>query len=90
MDCPFGIYDLNISFYGSRLMLTSLCKCNGFSAGINPDDFRGPGFQNGFDPLWTDMFNAHQEKPYHCMVGGGDQIYCDAYGAFASLDMLIL
>ncbi|QRV86604.1 transcription factor btf3 [Ceratobasidium sp. AG-Ba] len=53
-------------------------SCNGFSAGINPDDFRGPGHSSGFDPLWTDLLEKHAEKPYHALVGGGDQIYCDA------------
>lgn len=52
---------------------------NGFSAGINPDDFRGPGHASGFDPLWTDLLEKHAERPYHALVGGGDQIYCDAY-----------
>jgi hypothetical protein len=27
-------------------------SCNGFSAGVNQEDFRGPGHANGFDPLW--------------------------------------
>ncbi|KAF8522090.1 hypothetical protein BU17DRAFT_45307 [Hysterangium stoloniferum] len=53
-------------------------SCNGFSAGINPDDFRGPGFSSGTDPVWTDLLNKHVERPFHVLVGGGDQIYCDA------------
>ncbi|KAF8652731.1 hypothetical protein AX16_004230 [Volvariella volvacea WC 439] len=53
-------------------------SCNGFSAGVNPDDFRGPGFRSGYDPLWVDLLNKHAEKPFHVMVGGGDQIYCDS------------
>ncbi|KAJ3537495.1 hypothetical protein NM688_g6678 [Phlebia brevispora] len=53
-------------------------SCNGFSAGVNPDDFRGPGFQSGFDPVWTDLLQKHAEKPFHALVGGGDQLYCDA------------
>ncbi|KAG8745089.1 hypothetical protein FRC12_014663, partial [Ceratobasidium sp. 428] len=52
-------------------------SCNGFSAGINPDDFRGPGHANGYDPLWTDMLEKHAERPYHALIGGGDQLYCD-------------
>jgi len=27
-------------------------SCNGFSVGVNQEDFRGPGHANGFDPLW--------------------------------------
>lgn len=54
-----------------------VCKCNGFSAGVNPDDFRGPGFQSGYDPVWADLLEKHAEAPYHALVGGGDQLYCD-------------
>jgi hypothetical protein len=52
-------------------------QCNGFSAGVNPDDFRGPGFQTGYDPVWVDLLAKHAEQPYHLLVGGGDQLYCD-------------
>ncbi|KAJ7083825.1 hypothetical protein C8R43DRAFT_320318 [Mycena crocata] len=52
-------------------------SCNGFSAGVNPDDFRGPGFNSGYDPVWIDLLTKHTEKPFHALVGGGDQIYCD-------------
>ncbi|KAL5529110.1 hypothetical protein ACEPAG_5084 [Sanghuangporus baumii] len=52
-------------------------SCNGFSAGVNPDDFRGPGFDSGYDPVWIDLLKKHEEKPFHVLVGGGDQIYCD-------------
>lgn len=47
-------------------------SCNGFSLSVNPDDFTGP------DPLWRDVLNKHQSKPFHVMLGGGDQIYNDA------------
>jgi len=53
-------------------------SCNGFSAGVNPDDFRGPGFKSGYDPLWTDLLAKHAETPFHALVGGGDQLYCDS------------
>lgn len=53
-------------------------QCNGFSAGVNPDDFRGPGFASGYDPVWSDLLQKHTEQPYHVLVGGGDQLYCDA------------
>ncbi|KII89007.1 hypothetical protein PLICRDRAFT_53502 [Plicaturopsis crispa FD-325 SS-3] len=52
-------------------------SCNGFSAGVNPDDFRGPGFQSGYDPVWIDLLTKHNETPFHALVGGGDQLYCD-------------
>lgn len=54
-------------------------QCNGFSAGVNPDDFCGPGFQSGYDPVWIDMLSKHAEDPFHALVGGGDQLYCDGY-----------
>ncbi|MCJ1479013.1 hypothetical protein MMC13_007697 [Lambiella insularis] len=47
-------------------------SCNGFSASVNPADFSGP------DPLWRDVLNTHQTRPFHVMLGGGDQIYNDA------------
>ncbi|KAJ7905339.1 hypothetical protein B0H14DRAFT_3078826 [Mycena olivaceomarginata] len=54
-------------------------SCNGFSAGVNPDDFRGPGYNSGYDPVWIDLLSKHcmAEQPFHALVGGGDQIYCD-------------
>lgn len=39
---------------------------------FSPDDFSGP------DPLWRDVLNSHQTRPFHVMIGGGDQIYNDA------------
>ncbi len=38
----------------------------------SPDHFSGP------DPLWRDVLNRHQTRPFHVMIGGGDQIYNDA------------
>lgn len=47
-------------------------SCNGFSLSVNPDELSGP------DPMWRDVLNNHQSRPFHVMLGGGDQIYCDA------------
>lgn len=47
-------------------------SCNGFSLSVNPDELSGP------DPLWRDVLNNHQSRPFHVMLGGGDQLYCDA------------
>jgi hypothetical protein len=52
-------------------------SCNGFSAGVNEDEFRGPGFESGYDPLWVDLLRRHKDRPFHALVGGGDQLYCD-------------
>ncbi|KAF2750814.1 hypothetical protein M011DRAFT_474311 [Sporormia fimetaria CBS 119925] len=47
-------------------------SCNGFSHGVDSNEFCGP------DPLWRDVLNSHQTQPFHVMIGGGDQIYNDA------------
>ncbi|KAK6004140.1 hypothetical protein QM012_008990 [Aureobasidium pullulans] len=47
-------------------------SCNGFSLSVNSNEFSGP------DPLWRDVLNKHQSRPFHVMLGGGDQIYNDA------------
>lgn len=46
-------------------------SCNGFSMSVDANTFSGP------DPLWRDVLNRHQAKPFHVMLGGGDQIYND-------------
>ncbi|KAI9375979.1 hypothetical protein BJX61DRAFT_24501 [Aspergillus egyptiacus] len=46
-------------------------SCNGFSLGVDSNKFSGP------DPLWRDVLNEHQTRPFHVMVGGGDQIFND-------------
>ena len=46
-------------------------SCNGFSTSVKSDLFSGP------DPLWRDVMNVHQTRPFHVMIGGGDQIYND-------------
>lgn len=52
---------MNIMFY----------SCNGFLIGTDAKDYRGL--------LWHDVLRTHLggTSPYHVMVGGGDQIYCD-------------
>ena len=46
-------------------------SCNGFSLSVNPNQFSGP------DPMWRDVLDVHQTRPFHVMIGGGDQIYND-------------
>ncbi|ODA81904.1 hypothetical protein RJ55_00409 [Drechmeria coniospora] len=50
-----------------RIMFHS---CNGFSIGTDEDAFSGT-------PLWRDVVRKHERKPFHVMIGGGDQIYND-------------
>lgn len=58
---PAAGHTMNIMFH----------SCNGFSLSVKSVDFSGP------DPLWRDVLIAHQSRPFHVMVGGGDQIYND-------------
>ncbi|KAK4128166.1 hypothetical protein N657DRAFT_629325 [Parathielavia appendiculata] len=50
-----------------RIMFHS---CNGFSVGTDEAAWSGPA-------LWNDVMRKHQERPFHVMIGGGDQIYND-------------
>lgn len=48
-------------------------SCNGFSLGADPDEYKSD--------LWQDVLRHHrnnQNKHFHVMFGGGDQIYNDA------------
>jgi hypothetical protein len=45
-------------------------SCNGFSVGTDEDAWSGAA-------LWNDVIRKHERKPFHVMVGGGDQIYND-------------
>ncbi|EPQ58419.1 hypothetical protein GLOTRDRAFT_36442 [Gloeophyllum trabeum ATCC 11539] len=90
IQIPLGPHEMRIKYYinnGQEMdfwvpgigqnMRWATYSCNGFSAGVNPDNFRGPGFQSGYDPVWVDLLSKHQEEPFHALVGGGDQLYCD-------------
>ncbi len=46
-------------------------SCNGFSSGVDETVFP-------FDALWIHVLNQHNSRPYHCQMGGGDQLYCDS------------
>ncbi|KAJ8608610.1 hypothetical protein MRB53_039577 [Persea americana] len=50
-----------------RIMFHS---CNGFSVGTDEEEWSGPA-------LWNDVLRIHEKRPFHIMVGGGDQIYND-------------
>ena len=45
-------------------------SCNGFSVGTDEEAWSGPA-------LWNDVLREHEQKPFHVMIGGGDQIYND-------------
>ncbi|KAF1350590.1 hypothetical protein EJ07DRAFT_169120 [Lizonia empirigonia] len=50
-----------------RIMFHS---CNGFSVGTDVEAWSGPA-------LWNDVLRMHEQRPFHVMIGGGDQIYND-------------
>lgn len=47
-----------------RLMFHS---CNGFSVGTDEEAWSGPA-------LWNSVVRIHEKRPFHAMVGGGDQV----------------
>lgn len=54
----------------SQSMRIMFHSCNGFSVGTDEDAWSGPA-------LWNDVLRVHKKKPFHVMIGGGDQIYND-------------
>lgn len=54
----------------SQSMRIMFHSCNGFSVGTDVDEWSGPA-------LWNDVLRMHKQKPFHVMIGGGDQIYND-------------
>ncbi|KAI9845329.1 MAG: hypothetical protein M1837_004951 [Sclerophora amabilis] len=54
-----------------RMMFHS---CNGFSVGTDEEFWSGTA-------LWHDVLRTHERKPFHVMIGGGDQIYNDGVRA---------
>ncbi len=54
----------------SQSMRIMFHSCNGFSVGTDVDAWSGPA-------LWNDVLRMHNQRPFHVMIGGGDQIYND-------------
>lgn len=54
----------------SQSMRILFHSCNGFSVGTDEHAWSGPA-------LWNDVLRLHEQKPFHIMIGGGDQIYND-------------
>ncbi|KAL1967537.1 hypothetical protein VTN77DRAFT_3052 [Rasamsonia byssochlamydoides] len=55
----------------SQSMRIMFYSCNGFSVGTDTDSWAGP-------VLWNDVLRVHAQRPFHVMIGGGDQIYNDS------------
>lgn len=62
-----------------RIMFHS---CNGFSVGTDVDAWAGPA-------LWNDVLRVHEQKPFHIMIGGGDQIYNDSVRVDGPLKVIL-
>jgi len=35
--------------------------------------------------LWNNVLELHAKRPFHCMIGGGDQIYNDGIRVWQSV-----
>ena len=81
--CRYTIRDMNVANEGAKnawkafvvpsateSMRIMFHSCNGFSVGTDEDAWSGPA-------LWSDVMRLHGERPFHVMIGGGDQIYND-------------
>lgn len=55
-----------------QTMNTMFYSGNGFSSYVDTDKCSGP------DPMWRDVLNVHQTRPFHVMIGGGGQICSEA------------
>ncbi|TCD60721.1 hypothetical protein EIP91_009627 [Steccherinum ochraceum] len=90
IEIPLGPAETKIGYCinnGQRLQFTipgrnqnmrwAAYSSNDFTPGVNPDEFRGPGFASGYDPVWIDLLQKHAEQPFHVLTGVGDQLYSD-------------
>ncbi|PVU93087.1 hypothetical protein BB559_003447 [Furculomyces boomerangus] len=50
--------------------------CNGWSLNVKDEEKQKLG---GNDVLWEDLLEKHKIAPFHVMLGGGDQLYCDLF-----------
>lgn len=50
-------------------MRTMFYSCNVFSLAMDPKLFPAQ--------MWEDVLRNHKDRPFHVMLGGGDQLYCD-------------
>ncbi|KAL8295193.1 hypothetical protein RB597_008540 [Gaeumannomyces tritici] len=62
-----SIFHVAAAAESMRIMFHS---CNGFSVGTDEEAWSGPA-------LWKDVLRVHEDRPFHVMIGGGDQIYND-------------
>lgn len=52
-------------------------SCSGLSENWGEDKGFEDQYPEGILPLWRDLKAKHDVKPFHLMVGGGDQLYND-------------
>jgi hypothetical protein len=71
-----GGYDYTIVVPGTETKLRwAFFSCNGFSNDVEME--KRDTVYGGDQPLWDDLLRRHEAEPFHFMVGGGDQLYCD-------------
>jgi hypothetical protein len=71
-----GGYDYTIVVPGAETKLRwAFFSCNGFSNDVAME--KRDTVYGGDQPLWNDLLKRHEAEPFHFMVGGGDQLYCD-------------
>ena len=74
-DKPGLVHRFVIAPYTAKHWHWAFTSCNGFSLAV-PDEKRVE--MGGLPAMWHDMLRLHRnEKPFHLIVGGGDQVYSD-------------
>ena len=51
-------------------------QANRSSPGIDPEDFRRPGFRPSCSPVWTCSSEGRGEEMFRTLLGRGDRLYC--------------
>ncbi|KAI9105320.1 hypothetical protein DFS34DRAFT_598929 [Phlyctochytrium arcticum] len=77
IDCfPGQPFEFNVAAAGDGNWRFAFHSCNGFSASVPKEERDKLG---GVGALWSDVLKQHSTpgSEFHCMLGGGDQIYGD-------------
>ncbi|KAJ1677907.1 hypothetical protein EV182_005196, partial [Spiromyces aspiralis] len=71
----YPIYNFRVQSTASMFRWT-FWSCNGWSLSVTKNQKQKLG---GTNRLWKELMRQHEENPFHCMVGGGDQLYTDLF-----------
>lgn len=66
-------YSFAVPGFNTKKLKVAYASCNGFA---NETPFKAA--YPGRNALWEHLYLMHQEKNYHVLVQGGDQIYADS------------